>query len=149
MVASLAICFATVWVAVHAGYSLALGAFVGGMLIAESGKAHDVDVVIRPFRDIFAAIFFISIGLTIAPTEIAEHWLASVFIAVALVVAKTLGISIAAFLTGNGLRRSVQAGLTLSQIGEFAFIVVGLGVSTGASAASCCPSSSARRASRR
>ncbi len=132
MVASLAICFATVWVAVHAGYSLALGAFVGGMLIAESGKGHDVDVLIRPFRDIFAAIFFISIGLTIAPTEIADHWLASVFIAVLLVVAKTLGISIAAFLTGNGLRRSVQAGLTLSQIGEFAFIVIGLGVSTGA-----------------
>ncbi len=132
MVASLAICFGTVWVAVRAGYSLALGAFVGGMLIAESGKGREVDTLIRPFRDIFAAIFFISIGLTIAPAEIADHWVAAVIVAVLLVAGKTLGISLAAFLTGNGLRRAVQAGLSLSQIGEFAFIVVAVGISTGA-----------------
>ena len=131
MVASLAICFATVWVGVRAGYSLALGAFVGGMLIAESGKGAEVDALIRPFRDIFAAIFFISIGMTIAPAEIAAHWLPALLVAVLLVVGKTLGISIAAFLTGNGLRRAVQAGLSLSQIGEFAFIVVAVGISNG------------------
>ena len=131
MVASLAICFGTVWVATRAGYSLALGAFVGGMLIAESGKGREVDVLIRPFRDIFAAIFFISIGMTIAPTEIADHWPAAVFVAVLLVAGKTLGLSLSAFLTGNGLRRAVQAGLSLSQIGEFAFIVVAVGISTG------------------
>ena len=131
MVASLAICFATVWVGVRAGYSLALGAFVGGMLIAESGKGAEVDALIRPFRDIFAAIFFISIGMTIAPAEIAAHWLPALLVAVLLVVGKTLGSSIAAFLTGNGLRRAVQAGLSLSQIGEFAFIVVAVGISNG------------------
>jgi monovalent cation:H+ antiporter-2, CPA2 family len=131
MVASLAICFGTVWVATRAGYSLALGAFVGGMLIAESGKGREVDVLIRPFRDIFAAIFFISIGMTIAPVEIAAHWPAAVFVAVLLVAGKTLGLSLSAFLTGNGLRRAVQAGLSLSQIGEFAFIVVAVGISTG------------------
>jgi CPA2 family monovalent cation:H+ antiporter-2 len=101
------------------------------MLIAESGKGRDVDALIRPFRDIFAAIFFISIGMTIAPAEIAEHWPAAVFVSVLLVAGKTLGLSISAFLTGNGLRRAVQAGLSLSQIGEFAFIVVAVGISTG------------------
>ncbi len=131
MVASLAICFATVWVGVRAGYSLALGAFVGGMLIAESGKGAEVDVLIRPFRDIFAAMFFLSIGLTIAPAEVAAHWVPAVVVAVLLVVGKTLGISIAAFLTGNRLHRAVQAGLSLSQIGEFAFIVVAVGISNG------------------
>ncbi len=131
LVASLAICFAMVWVGVRAGYSLALGAFVGGMLIAESGKGAEVDAVIRPLRDIFAAIFFISIGMTIAPAEIADHWPAAVFVAVLLVAGKTLGVSIAAFLTGNGLRRAVQAGLSLSQIGEFAFIVVAVGIAHG------------------
>ena len=131
MVTSLAVCFAMTWVGVRAGYSLALGAFVGGMLIAESGKGKEVDALIRPFRDIFAAIFFISIGLAIAPAEIAAHWLPALLVAVLLVTGKTLGISIAAFLTGNGLRRAIQAGLSLSQIGEFAFIVVAVGISHG------------------
>jgi CPA2 family monovalent cation:H+ antiporter-2 len=131
LVASLAVCFGMVWVAVRAGYSIALGAFVGGMLIAESGKGNDVDALVRPFRDIFAAIFFLSIGMVIVPAEIAEHWLAAIIVAVVLVVGKTIGVTIAAFLTGNGLRRAVQAGLSLSQIGEFAFIVVALGISAG------------------
>jgi CPA2 family monovalent cation:H+ antiporter-2 len=120
-----------VWAAVGAGYSIALGAFLGGMLIAESGKGKDVDELIRPFRDIFAAIFFISIGMTIDPAEIAGHWLSAVIVAVVLVVGKTTGISIAAFLTGHGLRRSIQAGLSLSQIGEFSFIMVAVGIAAG------------------
>jgi CPA2 family monovalent cation:H+ antiporter-2 len=131
LVTSLAICFAMVWAAVGAGYSIALGAFLGGMLIAESGKGKEVDELIRPFRDIFAAIFFISIGMTIDPAEIAQHWLAAILVAVVLVVGKTTGISIAAFLTGHGLRRSIQAGLSLSQIGEFSFIMVAVGIAAG------------------
>jgi CPA2 family monovalent cation:H+ antiporter-2 len=131
MVTSLAVCFGMVWLAVRAGYSLALGAFVAGMLIAESGKGHSVDALVRPFRDIFAAIFFIAIGMTIAPADVADHWLSAIVVAATLVVGKTLGVSVAAFLTGNGLRRAVQAGLALSQIGEFSFIVVAVGVSAG------------------
>jgi CPA2 family monovalent cation:H+ antiporter-2 len=129
MVTSLAVCFGMVWIAVRAGYSLALGAFAAGMLIAESGKGHDVDQVVRPFRDLFAAIFFISIGITIVPAEIAEHWLASVVVAIALVVVKTLAVSVAGVLTGNGVPRAVRAGLALSQIGEFSFIVLAVGIS--------------------
>ena len=132
MVTSLAVCFAMVWLAVRAGYSLALGAFVAGMLIAESGKGHDVDHLVRPFRDMFAAIFFVSIGMTIEPGEVASHWLAAVVLACALVVGKTLAVSFAGFLTGNGVPRAVRAGLALSQIGEFSFIVVAVGVATGA-----------------
>ena len=131
MVASLAVCFGLVWLAVRAGYSLALGAFAAGMLIAESGKGPDVDRIVKPFRDLFAAIFFVAIGMTIAPREIAHHWLAAVAVAVALVAIKTLGVTIGGFLTGNGVPRSVRAGLALSQIGEFAFIVVAVGASAG------------------
>jgi CPA2 family monovalent cation:H+ antiporter-2 len=131
LVTSLAVCFGMVWLAVSAGYSLALGAFAGGMLIAESGKGTDVDALVRPFRDIFAAVFFIAIGMTIAPAEIAEHWPSALAVAATLVVGKTFGVSLAAFLTGNGMQRSVQAGLALSQIGEFSFIVVAVGISAG------------------
>jgi CPA2 family monovalent cation:H+ antiporter-2 len=88
---------------------------------------------VRPFRDAFAAIFFVSIGMTIVPAEIKGHWLAAVLVAIVLVLAKTIGISVAAFLTGNGLRRSIQAGLALSQIGELSFIAVAIGIAAGPS----------------
>ncbi len=131
MVTSLAVCFGMVWLAVHAGYSLALGAFAAGMLIAESGKGHDVDQLVRPFRDLFAAIFFLAIGMTIVPDEVASHWVAALVLALALVTFKTLAVSFAGVLTGNGVPRAVRAGLALSQIGEFSFIVVAVGVSAG------------------
>jgi CPA2 family monovalent cation:H+ antiporter-2 len=131
VVASLAACFAFVWIALRAGYSVALGAFVAGTLIAESGEGRKVDQLVRPFRDAFAAIFFVSIGMTIVPGDIGSQWLAAVIVAVVLVLAKTSGIALAAFLTGNGLRRSTQAGLALSQIGELSFIAVGIGIAAG------------------
>ncbi|HUJ63342.1 MAG TPA: cation:proton antiporter [Kofleriaceae bacterium] len=131
VVTSLAICFGMVWLAVHAGYSLALGAFAAGMLIAESGKGPQVDELVRPFRDLFAAIFFISIGMTIVPGEVGSHWVAALVVAVALVVVKTCAVTFAGFLTGNGVPRAVRAGLALSQIGEFSFIVVAVGVAAG------------------
>jgi CPA2 family monovalent cation:H+ antiporter-2 len=131
LVASLAVCFGMVWLAVRAGYSLALGAFAAGMLIAESGKGHDVDLLVRPFRDLFAAIFFIAIGMTIVPGDVTHHWVAAVVIAGALVVGKTLAVSFAAVLTGSGVPRAVRAGLALSQIGEASFIVVAVGVAAG------------------
>jgi CPA2 family monovalent cation:H+ antiporter-2 len=131
LVASLATCFAFVWVALRAGYSVALGAFVGGSLIAESGKGHDVDQLVRPFRDAFAAAFFVSIGMQIVPAEVGNQWPAEIIVAVVLVLAKTTGVSVAAFLMGNGVRRSIQTGLALSQIGEFAFIAVAIGIAAG------------------
>ena len=131
MVASFAVCFGLVWLAVLAGYSLALGAFAAGMLISESGKGPDVDKIVRPFRDLFAAIFFVAIGMTIPPREVAHDWVAEIAVAGALVAAKTIGVTIAGFLTGSGLPRSVRAGLALSQIGEFSFIVVAVGVASG------------------
>jgi monovalent cation:H+ antiporter-2, CPA2 family len=129
MMASLGVCFVMVWVAGASGYSVALGAFVAGMLVSESGKGHEVDALVRPFRDIFAAIFFIAIGMTIKPAQIAEHWVATLVLALVVFVGKTTGVTIAAFLAGNGLRRAVQVGFTLAQIGEFSFILLGVGLS--------------------
>ncbi|HTQ45330.1 MAG TPA: cation:proton antiporter [Polyangiaceae bacterium] len=131
VVTSLATCFAFVCIALRAGYSVALGAFVAGSLIAESGEGRRVDHLVKPFRDVFAAIFFVSIGMTIVPADVAGQWLAAVIVAVVLVLAKTTGVSLAAFLTGNGLRRSIQAGLALSQVGELSFIAVGIGIAAG------------------
>jgi CPA2 family monovalent cation:H+ antiporter-2 len=132
LIASLVVCFGMAVLAQRAGYSVALGAFMAGMLVAESGRAHDVDVLIRPFRDVFAAIFFVSVGMTIDPSLIAANWLPVVVLTAVVLVGKATGVTVGAFLAGNGLRRSVRAGMSLAQIGEFSFIIAALGSSSGA-----------------
>jgi CPA2 family monovalent cation:H+ antiporter-2 len=131
LIASLAVSFGMAVLAERAGYSVALGAFVGGMLVAESGHAHEVDAGIRPFRDVFAAIFFVSVGMTVDPALIAEHWLPIIVFTIVVIVGKAAGVTVGAFLAGNGLPRSVRAGLSLAQIGELSFVIAGLGVGAG------------------
>lgn len=132
LVASLGLCFAVSSLAVAAGYSVALGAFIAGSLVAESGVARAVEDVVRPVRDLFAAIFFVSVGMLIDPALVARHWVAIVAFVALVVGGKSLAVALGAFLTGNGVRTSVQAGLSLAQIGEFSFILASLGSSLGA-----------------
>lgn len=128
-VASIGLCFAFALLAQEFGYSVALGAFIAGCLVAESGEAHHIEPLVTPVRDVFAAVFFVSVGMMIDPALIAEHWLAVVVFSLLVMVGKTLGVGAGSFLTGQGVRRSVQAGMSMTQIGEFAFIIAGLGVS--------------------
>jgi len=132
LVVCVALCFGMATMADAAGYSVALGSFLAGMLVAESGESHAVDTVISPLRDIFAAIFFISVGTLLDPRLVAEHWILVVVLSVLVIVGKTLGVTLGAFLAGNGLKSSLRAGMSLAQIGEFAFIIAGLGAATGA-----------------
>ena len=132
LIAALVVCFGMAVVAQRAGYSVALGAFMAGMMVAESGRGHDVDALIRPFRDVFAAIFFVSVGMTIDPKLIAENWLPIVILTFVVLIGKATGVTVGAFLAGNGMRRSVRAGLSLAQIGEFSFIIAALGSTSGA-----------------
>lgn len=128
LVASIGICFTIALMARAFGYSVALGAFIAGSLVAESGEELRVARLVEPVRDMFAAIFFVSVGMLIDPVIVARHWVAVVVLAVAVVLGKTFGVSLGAFLTGSGLRTSVQAGMSLAQIGEFSFIIAALGL---------------------
>ncbi|MBA3545789.1 MAG: cation:proton antiporter [Nannocystis sp.] len=132
LIAAIAVCFGMSALAATAGYSVALGAFLAGMLISESGEGHRVEHLIKPLKDIFAAIFFISVGLSIDPGLVLEHWLPVLVLTSLVLVGKVVGVSLGAFLSGNGLPNSVRAGMSLAQIGEFSFIIAALGVSTGA-----------------
>ena len=132
MVASIGICFGISLLAYEFGYSVAMGAFVAGMLVAESGKAAEIEPLVHPVRDIFAAVFFVAVGMLIEPAEIAKHWLAIVVLTVLVVVGKIASVSFGAFMTGKGTRTSIAAGMSLAQIGEFSFIIAGLGLSLGA-----------------
>jgi CPA2 family monovalent cation:H+ antiporter-2 len=111
------------------GYSVALGAFIAGSLIAESGEAKAIEHLVHPVRDMFAAVFFVSVGMLIDPAVIAQHWPAITVLTLVVVSGKILGVTLGAFLTGHGVRPSVQSGMSLAQIGEFSFIIAGLGLS--------------------
>src|SRR6185503_21038527 len=76
LVAGVGICFATAWLAQQAGYSVALGAFLAGSLIAESGRGEEVEHLVSPVRDMFLAVFFVSVGLLIDPALVLQHWAA-------------------------------------------------------------------------
>src|SRR2546422_9065281 len=128
LVASIGICFAVALLAQAFGYSVALGAFLAGSLVAESGEEKQIERLVEPVRDIFGAVFFVSVGMLIDPALVARHWPAVVVLTAAVVIGKVVGVSLGAVLTGSGMRTSVQAGLSLAQIGEFSFIIAGLGL---------------------
>ncbi len=132
LIAGIAVCFGMAALASGAGYSVALGAFLAGMLVSESGEGPRVEHLIKPLRDLFAAIFFIAVGLSINPALVLVHWLPVLVMTALVLVGKSVGVSLGAFLSGNGLRNSVRSGVSLAQIGEFSFIIASLGVSTGA-----------------
>jgi CPA2 family monovalent cation:H+ antiporter-2 len=131
VVASVGIAFAFALLAQKFGYSVALGAFLGGALVAESGQAKTIERAIEPVKDVFAAIFFVSVGMLIDPVLVAKHWGAVLVLTLVVVAGKVVGVALGAFIAGSGVRTSVQAGLSLAQIGEFSFIIAALGVTLG------------------
>jgi CPA2 family monovalent cation:H+ antiporter-2 len=134
VVASIGIAFGFAYLAAYVGYSVALGAFIAGSLVAESGVAKTVEHLVLPVRDMFAAIFFVSVGMMIDPLAIAAHWpLVLVFLAI-VILGNLFAVTLGSFLTGQSVQTSVITGMSLAQIGEFSFIIAGVGV-TMASAA--------------
>ncbi|MFV8756590.1 cation:proton antiporter [Nannocystaceae bacterium ST9] len=131
VVAAGGLCFGLALLAQSFGYSIALGAFVAGMLVAESGKGHEVDHLIQPVRDLFVAVFFVSIGMSVDPLLVWANLGATLVILVVVVVGQLVVVTLGSLLGGNGLRRSLEAGLSLGQLGEFAFIMAGIGVAHG------------------
>lgn len=131
VVASVGVAFSIALLARRYGYPVALGAFLAGALVAESGQAKLIERLIRPIRDIFATVFFVSVGMLIQPNLIASHAGAVATLAAVVLVGKLAGVTMGAFVTGNGVRNSVQAGLSLGQIGEFSFIIAGVGQALG------------------
>lgn len=131
LVASVGLCFAMALLVQSFGYSVALGAFLAGSLVAESGAGHRVERLIVPLRDVFAAIFFVSVGMLIDPTLVKANWAAVVVLTLVVLGGKLVAVSLAAFFAGNGVRTSVQSGMSMAQIGEFSFILAGLGLSLG------------------
>lgn len=130
LIVSIGLCFGMVSIAEAVGFSSALGAFVMGSILAETVESEWIDKLVVPIKNLFGAVFFISVGMMLSPAAIVEHWL-PILIITLLVIFSTVFVSLGVLLTGGGLRNSLYTGLSLAQLGEFGFIIVGVGVSLG------------------
>jgi len=131
LVSVLGICFGASLVAVWMGFSVALGAFLAGAVVAESRSAGRVVHLVEPLRDMFAALFFVAIGLKIDPTMLWQYAVPALLIAGVVIVGKTLACSLGVLVVGYEPRTALRAGLGMAQIGEFSFVIATLGLSLG------------------
>lgn len=131
LVASVGLCFAFALLAEASGYSVALGAFLAGSLVAESGRHKAVELLVAPLRDLFAAVFFVSVGTLVDPLALAGNWPAVLLFTALVVLGKVGSVSLGAFLSGYAPSTALQAGMSMPQIGEFSFILAGVGVTSG------------------
>jgi monovalent cation:H+ antiporter-2, CPA2 family len=129
LVMAVGLCFAMVVIATKAGFSPALGAFVMGSLLAETVEAERIEHLISPVKDLFAAVFFVSVGMLIDPSILVRYAGPIAVISIVTVLGKLSTTMLGALISGRTLRHSVQAGFSLAQIGEFSFIIAGLGLS--------------------
>ncbi|WP_313580293.1 cation:proton antiporter [Chishuiella sp.] len=131
LVISVGLCLGMVYIADSAGFSIELGAFVMGSILAETVYAEKIEHNFESVKNLFATIFFISIGMMIDPVSMYEHKWTILIVTLITILGKLLFTAIGAIISGQPLKQSVQVGMSMAQIGEFAFIVAGLGLSLG------------------
>lgn len=128
LIVSIALCLLMVLLAVKVGFSPALGAFIMGSILAETTQAERIEHLTKSVKDLFAAIFFVSVGMMIDPRILIDYAVPILVITIATVLGKFLSSGMGALLSGQPLKTSVQTGLSLAQIGEFSFIIATLGL---------------------
>lgn len=127
LITVLGLCFGVSLLAVKLGYSVALGAFIIGAVVAEAREIGRISLLTESLKDMFSAVFFVSIGLLIDPRMLRDYALPIAVITVAVVVGKVLTCSFGTFVAGHDPRTSLRVGMGLAQIGEFSFIIAALG----------------------
>lgn len=129
LIISLALCLMMVILASDVGFSPALGAFIMGSIIAETTQAEHIEHLVKPVKDLFGAIFFVSVGMLIDPVMLYEHAVPVLILTFITIFGQSISSTIGALISGQPLKQSVQTGMSLSQIGEFSFIIATLGMS--------------------
>lgn len=131
LVVSLGLCFLMVVVAAKTGFSAAFGAFIMGSILAETLEAEHIEHLVKPVKDLFGAIFFVSVGMMVDPAMIVQYWLPILIITITVIVGQSFFATVGVLLSGQPLKTAVQSGFSLTQIGEFSFIIASLGVTLG------------------
>ena len=125
------LCFMMVVLANLAGFSSALGAFIMGSILAETLEAEMIHKVTTPIKNLFGAVFFVSVGMLVDPQILVDYWWQILVVTVVLLFFKPLSNVVGRLLAGLGLKQSIQGGFCFCQIGEFSFIIASLGLSYG------------------
>lgn len=131
LVTSIGLCLGMVVLATHLGFSAALGAFIMGSLIAEAPNSEKIEHLFTPVKDIFGAVFFVSVGMLVDPALLLEYWLPIIILIFVTIIGKLVFSAGGVLLSGQSLQTSILCGFSLAQIGEFSFIIASLGMSLG------------------
>lgn len=129
LIVSLALCFGMVYLAALVGFSPAFGAFIMGSILSETIESEHIGKLVSPVKDLFGAIFFVSVGMMVDPAMIVEYKYQILVIVLAVLLGQTIFGTTGVLLSGQPLKTAMQCGFSLTQIGEFAFIIASLGVS--------------------
>lgn len=129
LILAVGLCFGMVVFASQAGFSTALGAFVMGAILCETIEADVIHRIVTPLKNLFGAVFFVSVGMLVDPHVLVKYWLPVVVIALTVIIFKSISATIGVTLSGRPLKTAVQSGFCFCQIGEFSFIIAGLGLS--------------------
>ena len=129
LIISLALCLFMVIFAAGVGFSPALGAFIMGSIIAETNEAEHIEHLVKPVKDLFGAIFFVSVGMLINPETLVEYAIPVMILTFVTIFGQSISSTIGTLISGQPLKESIQTGMSLSQIGEFSFIIATLGAS--------------------
>ncbi|MBO4671944.1 MAG: cation:proton antiporter [Bacteroidales bacterium] len=131
LIISIGLCFGMVALASYAGFSSALGAFVMGSILAETVESERIEGLLTSIKNLFGAIFFVSVGMMIDPVVIGQHWGTILILALVAMVGILCFSTTGSLLAGQGLDNSVHVGFSMAQLGEFSFIIASLGCSLG------------------
>ncbi|MBQ1219957.1 MAG: cation:proton antiporter [Peptococcaceae bacterium] len=131
LVTSLGICFAMVWLADAIGFSTALGAFLAGSILAGTIHGERVEHLVTPCKDLFGAVFFVSVGLMVVPSMLVEYFVPILLLTIAVIIGKAVLLVLGMAAAGEDMRTSMYGAMSQTQIGEFSFIIANLGISLG------------------
>lgn len=131
LILSIGLCLGMVVLATQVGFSAELGAFIMGSILAETTSAEKIEHLTKPVKDLFSAVFFVSVGMMIDPATIIEYIGPIFWVTLLVLFGKLISTSVGAIISGQPLKQSVQVGMSMAQVGEFAFIVASLGISLG------------------
>ncbi|MBQ9440121.1 MAG: cation:proton antiporter [Paludibacteraceae bacterium] len=127
IILSLGLCLGMVLTAEEAGFSSALGAFVMGMILAETVESHRIEKLMTPLKNVFAAIFFVSVGMMINPASLVDYWPSILLVCLVIIVGMILFGTLGCWWGGTTMRDAMLTSFSFVQIGEFSFIIAGLG----------------------
>ena len=129
LVVAMGMCFLMAVFSVYSGFSLALGAFIMGSILAGTCEAEHIENVVKPVKDLFGAVFFISVGMMVNPDIIVEYSSTIIILSLVVIVGMIIFGTFGMLATGQSLKIAIESGFSLTQIGEFAFIIASLGLS--------------------